>query len=374
MRIGIEATGLLIAKKTGIQHYVTSLIQSILEVLPDFPDLELFLYAHTGNKYIDNTLIKDLVPATEIATVRTWHLRRGYRFGLPVMALLDRVKLLHLPIPQKLRIKPCRVLVTFHDASWAKLPQEGQEVEGRHVRPSVEAAITQGDHYITVSESAGHDLSELYQISNGKISVVHHGVAKEFFHSTGDIQVRKQFELDSYILHVGTLQFRKNLVRLIKAFDRLKREKRIPHKLVLAGPGGWGEEDIRKIVDDLDLHEHVLFPGYIPSEDLPILFARADLYVYPSLYEGFGIPLLEAMASGTVVVASDIPSLREVADDAALYFDPLEIDDMASMIYTALTDNGLREKMLEKGRQRVQDFTWRNAADKTLQIYQKVVG
>jgi glycosyltransferase involved in cell wall biosynthesis len=177
-----------------------------------------------------------------------------------------------------------------------------------------------------------------------------------------------------YILAVGNLQPRKNLLRLIEAFAQLITERRIPHQLVLAGKAKWRESDIHRTVRRLGIEDRIVFTGRVPDEDLACLLNGAELFVYPSLYEGFGLPVLEAMACGTPVVTSNCTSIPEVAGDAALLVDPYRVDELADAIHHVLSDESLRARLREKGLARSQMFSWRQTARKTWTAYCQTAG
>jgi len=177
-----------------------------------------------------------------------------------------------------------------------------------------------------------------------------------------------------YILFVGNLEPRKNLVRLIEAFGRLKARHTLPHQLIVAGKRGWLYRSIFEAVERLGLRDDVIFTGYVPAEDLPALYAMADLFAFPSLYEGFGLPVLEAMACGTPVLTARTGSLPEVAGEAAWYVDPLDVEALADGMARILTDPGTRADLVDRGLLQAKRFTWAKTAAATLDIYRRTLG
>ncbi|MCL4534357.1 MAG: glycosyltransferase family 4 protein, partial [Bacteroidetes bacterium] len=178
---------------------------------------------------------------------------------------------------------------------------------------------------------------------------------------------------ERFILYLGTLEPRKNVERLIEAYARLKRAGEIPHKLVLGGARGWLYDRIFARVHELSLEEDVLFTSYIPYHELPLWYNLADIFIYPSLYEGFGLPPLEAMACGTPVVTSSGSSLPEVVGAAAMTVDPLDVSAIASAIARVLNEPSLRERLKAEGPRRAARFSWTNAAEQTLKTYHSVL-
>ena len=178
-----------------------------------------------------------------------------------------------------------------------------------------------------------------------------------------------------YILYTGTLEPRKNIVSLIRAFDAIKKESGIPHRLVIAGKKGWLFDDIFSAVEELGLVDEVIFTGYVPGEDLPYLYNGASLFAYPSKYEGFGLPPLEAMACGCPVVSSNSSSLPEVVGDAGLMVAPEQTNDLArEAMLKVLSDSSLRDSMRCRGLERAAMFSWKRCARETLDVYRCVTG
>jgi glycosyltransferase involved in cell wall biosynthesis len=190
-----------------------------------------------------------------------------------------------------------------------------------------------------------------------RIAVIPHGVEPAFSHLD-----RSQTE--SYLLCVSTLHPHKNLPRLIQAYARTKRDFR----LVLTGLRGFHTGAIEKLIIELGLRDSIEITGWVPRDELYSLYGRARAFVYPSTFEGFGMPVLEALAAGIPTACSDIPPLREVAGDAALFFDPLDEDSIASAIERVMNDVALRDRLARAGRERARDFTWRRSAEQTLQV------
>jgi glycosyltransferase involved in cell wall biosynthesis len=174
-----------------------------------------------------------------------------------------------------------------------------------------------------------------------------------------------------YFLHVGRLQARKNLVRLVEAFHRLRAQHEAPHKLVLVGRESWESGEIFAAIRRLGLESEVVHLGYVPGEDLPHLYTGAEAVVFPSLFEGFGIPVIEAMSFGTPVVTSRATSLPEVAGDAALLVDPYSTEEIAEAMRRVIAESGLRETLRQRGMERARQFTWRRTALETKRIYER---
>ncbi|MBU4332742.1 glycosyltransferase family 4 protein [Patescibacteria group bacterium] len=249
---------------------------------------------------------------------------------------------------------------------------------------------------IAVSENTKNDLIELYGISNDKIDVIYEGVGEEYFketeklsHSTNSGQENKEIKDDAnmrkvvgkydlpeeFILFLGTIEPRKNIEAIIRAFDKVCNTPQAPSlKLILAGGKGWNNEQIYDIYKQAKHRDKIKFIGYVDKEDKPALYSLASLFVFPSIYEGFGLPPLEAMACGTAVIASNASSLPEVVEDAGLLVDPYNVNELAEAMRVMLGDDKLRQDFIEKGREQVKKFLWRSCADRTLEVINRVGG
>lgn len=373
MRVGIEATIALVPQKTGVERYASELITALIKELSANPELDLFLYFHTGNPFTDRQALDQYRPLFAGARCRVYSLRRGYGLALSAMARLDRLQLLHLLEPRAPHFKPCPILLTIHDVSWAHLPAEGRQIEWARQLPRTKSAIDFADNFLAVSQHTARDFQELYGVAAERIPVVQHGVDHALNPGRPKANSAARYNLGPYILHVGALQYRKNLVRLLEAYKLLKTQYQLAHTLVLAGRDGHGSDEVYRAIENLGLQQNVRLLGYVPEEDLPGLYAGAGLFVYPSIYEGFGIPIIEAFSCGTVVAAARSSSIPEVGGDAIIYFDPYNVNEMAAAIYEGLTNPSLRDNLQEKGRRRVARFTWQRAARETISVYGDLV-
>ncbi len=239
----------------------------------------------------------------------------------------------------------------------------------KHVLPMTLKNI---DMIITVSEHSKQDIINHLKIPEEKIKVIYNGIDGRFKPLKKVDDVKEKYDIKSpFILYVGTLEPRKNIPTLINAFYELKKNG-ILYKLVIVGGKGWKYKDIYEHVDKLNLQREVIFTGYVSDDDLPKLYNAADLFIYPSLYEGFGFPPLEAMACGCPVITSNTSSLPEVVGDAGMMVDPYDVDEIANAMKRVLLDENLREEMIKKGLERAKKFRWENCADETIRVYEFV--
>jgi glycosyltransferase involved in cell wall biosynthesis len=264
-------------------------------------------------------------------------------------------------------------VVTVHDLSFLRVPQCADPGLRAFLERAVPRSLVRAARVLADSENTKRDLIELLNVAPEKISVVPAGIEPRF-QPVGDTAlmagVRARYKLPEwFILTVGTIEPRKNLSRLITAYSQLRRQTGLPHALVIAGKEGWLFEGIYEQVAREGLSECVLFPGFVADIDLPALYTLADVLAFPSLYEGFGLPPLEAMACGTPVVTSDNSSLPEAVGSAALLVNAEDTDGLTEALARVLGDADLRGRLTELGRAQAARFTWPEAARRLLDAY-----
>jgi glycosyltransferase involved in cell wall biosynthesis len=296
--------------------------------------------------------------------------------GLLIESARRRIDLLHGTVnvlPAAFR-KPA--VVTVHDLSFLAKPRTVPRSKALYLRYAVRLSARAARRVIAVSQSTKQDLVEEFGVAPEKIDVVYPGVDERFhpLAETAKMAFRTSLtEGRPYILHVGTIQPRKNIDVLIRAFARLKAQERIPHLLLLAGARGWMYDSVFRLVTDLGLQAEVRFADYVAPTDLPLWYNCADVFAYPSSFEGFGLPVLEAMACGLPVVTSASSSLLEVAGDAATTVEPGSDEALAQGVARILNEDGLRERLRLAGLQRVRDWTWDATARATAEVYRRTV-
>lgn len=234
--------------------------------------------------------------------------------------------------------------------------------------------ISKADRVITVSKFLKQELIKYLKVPEEKIKVIYNGKDEKFKPVDQEeiAEIKQRYNLDSsFILYVGVLQPLKNIPTLIKAYYKLKK-KGIKHKLVIAGGKGWMYKEIFRIIEKLNLQKEIIFTGHVPNDELPKLYAAADLFVFPSIYEGFGMPPLEAMACGTPVITSDRGALPEVVGDAGIMVNPYDVDELANEMYRVLNDDSLKKDMIKKGLKRAKMFSWEKCAKEVLKVYEEL--
>jgi glycosyltransferase involved in cell wall biosynthesis len=267
-------------------------------------------------------------------------------------------------------------VLTVHDMIFRLFREHQKALNYWYLNSTMPIYCQRADAIITVSEASKQDILNQYALDPAKVSVIHEAAAPDFSRvSAGQAEeVRSRYGLpEQYLIHVGTIEPRKNLTRLVEALQLL-REQGIRIPLVIVGSRGWLYHGFFGRLDELQVRDSVHFPGYVPAADLPLLYGAATAAVVPSLYEGFGLPVLEAMACGIPVASSEAASLREIGGDAACYFEATDVSAMANVIRSVWTQADLREEMRARGLLQAAKFSWERAATETMAVYQQLVG
>ncbi len=291
----------------------------------------------------------------------------------PLAAARQKLDLLHSPAFVTPVIKTRPAIVTVYDLSFIHYPERFPPLQRAYLTSQTRRSCHQARRVVTISASGRQDVHECFGLPLDKIEVVHPGVESIFCPVPADEveAFRKREQLpNQFILHVGTLQPRKNIPLLISAFARLEQPEL---ELVLVGGKGWSYQEIYDKVTELGLEKRVRFAGYVPDDELPLWYNAASVLVLPSVYEGFGMPVAQAMACGTPVIAAETSSLPEAAGGAARLFDPQDEMALAEQMVTVLDDSQIAAKMRQQGLTQAQHFSWQQAGQKMAAIYQRTL-
>jgi glycosyltransferase involved in cell wall biosynthesis len=272
---------------------------------------------------------------------------------------------------------PCPIVATIHDLAFEHLPETFNRRSWMQLRLTVRSTARRAAQIITISEYSRQDIIKTYGVTPELVSVTPVAAAANLKRVTGEIELQKIRETygieRDYILSLCSIQPRKNLVRLIEAYSLLHQshpEGKLP-QLVLAGKRGWLDNEIMRAAHSGDVGADIRFTGYIADEDLSSLYSGATCFAYPSYFEGFGLPIIEAMKCGTPVIAGNRTSIPEVVGDAALLFDPFDVNSLVATLKRILNDSDLRAELSAKGLQRASEFSWQTTARLTLAAYEK---
>ncbi len=360
-------------RRAGLGRYAESLTRALVAADPD--RYGLFYNRERG-----------VTPLLGLAHVPTRTVALGYKPWRTLVwlgqlgrlnfdRLLPNAQLFHATEHLLLPLRSIPTIFTVHDLIFRRLPAHHKPLNRWYLNLTMPLYCRRATHVIAISECTRRDLVAAYDVPPEKITVVHEAADPVFRPATPEhvARVCARYDLpDRYLLFVGTIEPRKNLTRLLAAFETLLAEG-LTDRLVIVGRRGWLYGDFFARLGRSPARDAVIFPGYVPDADLPALYAGAQALAFPSLYEGFGLPVLEAMACGTAVACSDASSLPEIAGDAALLFDPDEIESIIDTLRRLLLDAALRADLRRRGFEQAGRFSWGRVADETRSVYDAVL-
>ena len=371
MRFGLDGLPLC-RKKTGVGHYTFELGRSLAAIAPEH-EFELV----SPSAFSIDASAPSLPPNLQLIDARLDRLRRRgwWSIYLPRHCRRASFALFHgtnFALPYW---ASCPTILTIHDLSLLLYPETHEKHLVRRARVKLPLAARKATAIITPSETVKREVCEHLGVSADKVFAIPEAARACFYPMAASesrtVCQRLGVEAE-FILFVGTVEPRKNLLTLARAFEQIIRSTSSPLQLVIAGNKGWLSGDLMDYLRDNQIRERVLFTGHLPDEDLRALYSGCRVFVYPSLYEGFGLPLLEAMACGAPVVTSRIPSIVETVGDAARFIAPTDVDDLARGITALLDDASEREHRSAMGIAHAKKFSWERTATATWEVYQKV--
>lgn len=371
MQIGLD--GIPLGEiKTGVGHYTFELAVALAALAPEdeFALVSPFPYVTTGEDKVETEQPPNLRFVQ--AKVDRLRRRRWWSIGLPLYIQRASFSLFHgtnYDVPLWSR---CRTIVTVHDLSILLHPLTHEEHLVRRARWRLPKMARAATMIITPSESVRREVGEHLGIQLSKVVAIPEA-ARSLFHRVPlaeTVEVRRRLRLeDEFILFVGTIEPRKNLLTLLRAFDEILRITPLRPQLVIAGKEGWLNEELYSYLKSSEIRERVRFTGYVSDEDLRALYSSCKAFIYPSLYEGFGLPPLEAMACGAPVITSRSQSIMETVGDAARLVAPTDFRELAQTIASVLTNSGERDYLRDAGLSRAAQFSWERTAAATLAVY-----
>jgi glycosyltransferase involved in cell wall biosynthesis len=372
-RIGINAH--LLAEResyrhAGVSRYIHNLLVHLSEADPE-GDYTVFLNSRRVLTMPYKQRRSRLPTASPLVRI-LWE-----QFLQPPQLVAAGIALLHSPVNIQPLFLPCRGVITVMDLAFVVYPESFKPPQRLYQRVFTRLSARRASRLIAISSSTATDLRRFFSVPDYKTTVIFPGVDAAY-RPIRDESMLAGFRLrhslpDRFILFVGTLEPRKNLVTLLHAYAQFKRQTNTNHKLVLAGGKGWFCQPIFAAVEELGLQADVLFPGFVAEDELPLWYNTADVFVYPSLYEGFGLPPLEAMACGKPVAVADASSLPEVVGDAALCIDPRQPEEWAVALLRLCQDANLRSDLAARAPERARQFSWARMAQQTVQVYRDVL-
>lgn len=368
LRIGIDATAIP-SRRVGAGNYIFNLVRKLAEIDAENQYFVFSKPAHIVEWNLDKPNFSFLPISVGILPLRlAWE-----QTVLPAIVRRYKIDVLHSPHYTIPLLNPSRSVVTFCDMTFFLYPKLHSFWKRVFFNSMMRISSRRASGIITISESTKRDLLCIFKGISNKVHAIPLGVDSIFSpikdqNSIRQICSRHGLQMGEYILFVGLLEPRKNIPILLHAFRELV-DRGIQKRLAIVGKRGWMYDNIFSTVQSLDLRDFVVFTNYVPEEELPYLYNGACLFVYPSFYEGFGLPVLEAMSCGTPVVTSNISSMPEIVGDAGLLVDPYNVRQLANAILRIVDDDDYRRSMQERGLQRAAQFSWEKTARKTINVY-----
>ena len=384
--IGIDASRANTSHRTGTEWYIFNLIKQFQTIIPS--EHEVILY--TKEPLLDD--LKEL-PSNWRNQVLRWPpglLWTQLRMSLRMMRQAPDV--LFIPAHTVPLVHPKQSVYVAHDLGFERIPElyENTHIGGKAMnavirlltlgkygtseldyhRWSMQYAVRRAAKIITISQFTKQELQDIYPVPDHQVAVVYNGFSGDEYRYLPDATQPDE----PYMLYVGRIEQKKNIPRLIQAWAVAREQYHIPHKLYLVGSEGYGYSEVEELIEQHKLQDVVVRPGYVPQEEMNKLMNQASAFVFPTRYEGFGIPVLEALAAGTTVACSDIPPLREVGGEACMYFDPEDVNAMAAQIAAvAKLSQAEQVRLRKKGFEQVQKFSWQKCTEETWQVLESVL-
>ena len=368
MRIGIDARKL---HDFGIGTYIRNLLRELAAL---DRTTEYVLMTRPQDVGVCTTLGENFRAVAD----RSGHYSVAEQVSIPLAVRREGLDLFHAPHYVLPALTPSKSVVTIHDCIHLMFPDYRRHWLGHaFAKTLLHTAAHKSDRIFTVSEQSKRDILKFFSVPPEKIVVTPNAIDDRFSTPPSEehvVNTRERYQLShSYLLYVGNIKPHKNLERLIEAFHLVRQQGRSELELIIIGDEISKLQSLRRAVHKYDIHRYVRFFGYVPDKTLAVLYRLAALFVFPSLYEGFGLPPLEAMASGTPVVTSNLSSLPEVVGDAAILVDPYKAESIADGIITVLRSTHLRDELSRRGLERVKEFSWARSVHRVREIYGEVV-
>jgi len=370
MIIGIDASRAFLKRRTGIEEYAYQTIKHLRSVVPETDTVVLYVRKKLTT---DNFRLTTKIPEIDFELPSNWKIRGLWapRFWTQVRLSLEmlfhRPDVLFVPAHTVPLIHPARTIVTIHGLEYEFCKGSYSFLDRLYMRLSIRFSCRVAITVVCVSLNTKKDVMRLYNVEESKIHVVYEGYDRI---KNQESRIKNKCK-NPYLLFIGRLEERKNIVRIIKAFEVLKKKYSIPHELVLIGKPGYGYERIKFSILNSQFSTHIKELGYVSEEEKWELLKNADVFLFPSLYEGFGIPVLEAQSVGVPVITSNISSLPEIGGAGAVYVDPNGTESIVEGIYSVLSDKTRRDDIIVKAIQNVSRFSWAHCAEEIFSILEK---
>lgn len=384
MKIAINVTPLNVTKRTGIQNYFFNLCKNL--PLVDQKN-EYIFFAHSYRHYKS---LKLTIEEFGINNFKNTSARIS-RIPVPILSLMWKninilsdkyfirgADIFHTSEKLNPPLKNAKLIMTIFDITPIKFKAYHKENKIKSYMNDLLQVLQKTDMVIAISQCTKNDILEYFEnvIIEDKIRVVPLAADKQYRQMYDENlinEIKISYKIyKPYILFVGTLEPRKNIINLIRAYNILPTSLKRNYQLVICGKKGWYYEEIFRTVSELNLEGNVIFTGYVPDKDIPLLMSGAEIFVYPTFYEGFGLPPLEAMSCGTPVISSNVSSIPEVVGDAGILINPNDTEELSNAIMRILNDENLKRQLISRGLQQAKKFSWEKTAKETLDVYNKI--
>jgi glycosyltransferase involved in cell wall biosynthesis len=367
---------------TGVGTYIYNLFFNLVKYHPEFA-YKLFTsslrdrWSLPFNENSDIKIYDKRVPVKLVDMLFT---------KLPILKmeyLTGRIDLFHSPNPVLPPLGKCARIVTVHDIYFLKNPEQTQKASREVFSRRMKRDLERADRIICVSRFTANEVIEYFGTDEEKVRVIHHGIdhvdssLSNADSKKDNTNIRQKYNItedEKLILYIGTIEPRKNPLLLIKAFELLCDSSKEKLRLVIGGGYGWGIDEIRRVIENSGQRQRITVTGYLPRNDIELFYKESDVLVFPSYYEGFGLPIVEAMAIGLPVITASRSSMPEVGGDAAIYFENDDPGELAELMKDVLVNSRLREEYIKRGIKHSSNFRWRKAADETASLYREVLG
>lgn len=374
MRIVIDIQS-VIGKKTGVGKYTEGLVKALARLSSSHEFILFYFNFRSRFNGLEVNASNFVNKGVRLpGRIFNFFWKKGSSFSFE--RLSGKADLFHFPNFILRPVKSGKTIATIHDLAFRRFPQYIEKKNLDFLNNNIPRTLAKVNKIIAVSEFTKKELLSFYPLPEEKIRVIHEGVDENFrkIEEKGDFErIKRKYNLpEKFFLWVGTIEPRKNISGLLQAWAIFKERRQSDCKLVIVGQWGWNYQDFRKELEKLKTSGEIIFTQYVADREMPSIYSLAQVFLFPSIYEGFGLPPLEAMACGVPVITT--PALSEVVEEAALKVSPENVEEMALAMAKVLENKDLREELIQKGFKQVEKFSWEKAAQQTLNLYEEVLG
>jgi len=359
MKIGIDASRAFLKQRTGIEEYSYQVIKHLRNKLSG---QQVILYVpklKSKNQIEINFSLPSNWKIKTLKCPKFWT-----QIGLSLEMFIHPVEVLFIPSHTIPIIHPSRTVVTIHGLEYEVRPEAYSIWERFYMHQSIKRSCFWAQKIIAVSQNTKKDLLQIYKVPNENVEVIYEGVNNDLQSSAIKTQTKEKMDSQfPYILFIGRLEKRKNIEGIIQAFEWFKKRYKLPHKLILAGKPGFGYSQINSQWNISPYKKDIILPGFVNEKEKIKLIKSATVFLFPTFYEGFGLPILEAQSLGVPVITSNISSLPEVGQDAVVYCDPNEMLSIADTLYKVISQKDYQDDIIKKGYKNIKRFSWEKCAD-----------